>query len=85
MPSDNKKLKPADRCLSRLVRLARIKLAKAAVKLLLPRGLWIGNHKGAYTCKWAVHLGKMDNRGVLQGVEDSKAERKSSATRLEHL
>lgn len=56
-----------------MVRLARIKLAKAAVKLLLPRGLWLGNHKGVYTCKWTVHLGKLDSRGVLQGVEDRKA------------
>jgi hypothetical protein len=61
------------RWLLAMVRLTRIKLAKAAVKLLLPPDLWIGNHKGAYTCKWAVHLGKLDNRGVLQGVEDRKA------------
>ena len=57
----------------KLIRLVRIKLAKLAVGILLPRGIWIGKHKGAYTCKWAVHLGRMDNRGVLQGVEDRNA------------
>lgn len=57
----------------RMVRLARIKLAKAAVKIVLPRGLFIGKHLGAYTQKWSVHLGKIDSRGVLQGVEDRKA------------
>lgn len=57
----------------RLIRLLRIKAAKAAVKILLPRGLFVGNHFGTYTQKWSVHLGKIDSRGVLQGVEDSKA------------
>lgn len=56
-----------------MVRLARIKLAKAAVKILLPRGLWVGNHRGIYTGKWAPHLGRLDDRGVLQGVEDRQA------------
>jgi hypothetical protein len=55
------------------IRLIRIKLAKLAVKLLLPKEIWIGNHFGCYTQKWSVHLGKLDNRGVLQGVEDKKA------------
>lgn len=55
------------------LRLIRIKLAKLAVWLLLPRGLFLGNHKGAYTCRWSVHLGRIDSRGVLQGVEDRKA------------
>lgn len=68
-----KKLKSPERCLKRLVRLLRIKLAKGAVKILLPRDIWIANHKGAYTCKWSVHLGKLDRRGVLQGVEDRHA------------
>ena len=57
----------------RLVRLARIKLAKAAVKALLPKGLWVGNAFGGYTQKWSVHLGKLDSRGVLQGVADHDA------------
>lgn len=53
--------------------LARIKLAKLFVRLLLPRDLWLGNHKGAYTQKWSVHLGVLDSRGVLQGIEDRHA------------
>jgi len=55
------------------VRLIRIKLAKAAVKVLLPRNVFAGNYFGLYTQKWSVHLGKLDERGVLQGVEDRKA------------
>lgn len=55
------------------VRIVRIKLAKVCVHILLPRGLWLGNHKGVYTQKWAVHLGRLDSRGVLQGVEDRNA------------
>jgi hypothetical protein len=55
------------------VRLSRIKLAKAAVKVLLPRNVFAGNYFSVYTQKWSVHLGKLDERGVLQGVEDRNA------------
>jgi hypothetical protein len=61
--------------LSAMIWRARINLAKVAVKILLPPDIWIGNHKGSYTCKWAVHLGKLDSRGVLQGVEERSLEK----------
>lgn len=32
-----------------------------------------GMHFGAYTQKWSVHLGRLDNRGVLQGISDRDA------------
>lgn len=57
----------------KLIRLVRIKLAKLAVRFLLPRGLWVGKQYGAYNCKWSVHLGSLDKRGVLQGKEDTNA------------
>lgn len=54
-------------------RLLRIKAVKLVVKLLLPSDIWVGNTVGVYTRKMSVHLGKLDSRGVLQGVEDRKA------------
>lgn len=55
------------------IRLLRIKTVKLVVKMLLPPDIFVGKQIGAYTCKMSVHLGKLDNRGVLQGVEDHKA------------
>lgn len=51
---------------------ARMKLA---LWLLtgLPENVWIGRHKGAYTCKTQWSAGRMDSRGVLQGYEIGKA------------
>jgi hypothetical protein len=72
MNKTNKLRRIFDR-LHRLVRLARIKIAKAVIKVVLPKDLWIGNHFGLYTQKWSVELGKLDPHGVLQGVEDKKA------------
>jgi len=57
----------------KILRLLRIKIVKIVVKLLLPKDIWVGKIKGAYTCKYDVLLGKMDKRGILQGVEDHKA------------
>ncbi|MFA7175289.1 MAG: hypothetical protein WC340_18085, partial [Kiritimatiellia bacterium] len=42
-------------------------------RMLLPRNVWVGKHFGAYTCRWSVHLGRLDNRGVLQGLSDRDA------------
>lgn len=54
-------------------RLLRIKIVKLVVKMLLPPDIFVGNKIGIYTCKMNTLLGKLDDRGVLQGVEDHKA------------
>ena len=38
--------------------------------LLLPRDIWVGKYYGAYLQEWEIHFGRLDNRGVLQGVAD---------------
>jgi len=54
----------------RLVMRLRIATLRIACRLLLPRGVWIGKHFGAYTQRWDIVLGRLDSRGVLQGVTD---------------
>lgn len=48
----------------------RLAILRLACRLLLPRDVWIGKHHGAYTQRWDICIGKLDNRGVLQGVLD---------------
>ena len=37
-------------------------------KLLLPKDVWVGKHKGAYTGRWDIIFARLDDRGVLQGM-----------------
>lgn len=55
-----------DRCVMRL----RLATVRAVCRLLLPRDVWVGKRFGAYTQRLDICLGKLDNRGVLQGVLD---------------
>jgi len=43
---------------------------KLALWLLsgIPENTWIGRHAGAYTCSTAWSAGRLDSRGVLQGL-----------------
>jgi hypothetical protein len=54
----------------RLVMRLRLAILRMACRLLLPRDVWIGKHHGAYTRRWDICLGRLDSRGVLQGVLD---------------
>ena len=62
-----------ERRLDRLVMRIRLAIVRAVCRLLLPRNVWVGMHFGAYTQKWSVQLGRLDNRGVLQGISDRDA------------
>jgi len=48
----------------------RIVILKMVCTWLLPRGLWVGKHFGAYTQRSDILFGRIDNRGVIQGVSD---------------
>jgi hypothetical protein len=50
----------------------RLRVAHLLCRLLLPKGVWVGRPFGVYTRQCNVVLGRMDDRGVLQGmtVED---------------
>ena len=50
----------------------RLRILRLVCKLLLPRDLWVGKHFGAYTQKWDVIFGRLDGRGVLQGVSEEE-------------
>lgn len=58
------------RRLDRLVMRLRLAVVRAVCRALLPRGVWVGKHFGAYTQRWDIVLGRLDSRGVLQGVID---------------
>jgi len=68
----------AARPLERFVMRLRLSIVKAVCRLLLPRNVWVGHHFGAYTQKWSVHLGRLDSRGVLQGLSDRDAVARNS-------
>ena len=57
--------------LKRIVMRLRLAIVRSVCSALLPRGVWVGKHFGAYTQRWDIMLGKLDSRGVLQGVLDS--------------
>jgi len=57
---------PLDRIVMRL----RLAIVRAVCRALLPRDVWVGKHFGAYTQRWGILLGRLDSRGVLQGVTD---------------
>ena len=63
----------AARPLDRLVMRIRLAIVRSVCRVFLPRNVWVGMHFGAYTQKWSVHLGRLDNRGVLQGLSDRDA------------
>ena len=50
----------------------RLAIVKAVCWLLLPRGLWVGKNFGPYDCRWFVAFGRIDNRGVLQGMSEQQ-------------
>ena len=54
-----------------MITIMRLRLAilRVACRLLLPRDLWIGKHYVA-SQRWDITLGRLDGRGVLQGVLD---------------
>jgi len=56
----------------RLLLRMRVCLLRVACRLLLPRGIWIGKHFGAYTRRYDIVFGRPDDRGVLQGVLDQE-------------
>jgi len=47
----------------------RLQLLCLACRVLLPKNVWVGKHFGAYTRKYDVVFGRLDSRGVLQGIE----------------
>ena len=61
----------------------RILLLHVLAQALLPRGVWLGKHFGAYTQRWDIVFGRLDSRGVLQGYDPKKVSvkllRKASA------
>ena len=63
----------AARPLDRFVMRIRLAIVRSVCRVFLPRNVWVGMHFGAYTQKWSVHLGRLDNRGVLQGLSDRDA------------
>jgi len=63
----------AERTLDRLVIRIRLGIVRSVCRMFLPRNVWVGMHFGAYTQKWSVHLGRLDKRGVLQGLSDREA------------
>jgi hypothetical protein len=50
----------------------RLIILKIINKILLPKDVWVGKHKSPYQSKYTIIFGKLDNRGVLQGIEDEK-------------
>ena len=67
---DVKSREDAQRPVKRLVMRFRLIILRMVCWVLLPRDIWIGKHYGGYTQKWGICLGRLDNRGVLQGVLD---------------
>lgn len=60
---------PVERIVMRL----RLAMVRAFCLALLPRDVWVGKHRGAYSTRYGIHLGKLDRRGVLQGLSDRDA------------
>ncbi len=56
--------------MQRLVMRLRLWIVRSACRIALPRDVWVGKNFGAYTQRWDVVLGRLDSRGVLQGVSD---------------
>jgi hypothetical protein len=50
------------------VKKVRVLIIKMICRLLLPKNVFVGKHFGAYTQKYDIVFGVLDNRGVLQGV-----------------
>jgi len=49
----------------------RIKILKAVCRLFLPRGVWVGKYFGAYTQRYDIIFGRLDSRGVMQGIAEN--------------
>ena len=50
----------------------KIVILKLICSLFLPKDIFIGKHCGPYTQKYNIFFGKIDNRGVLQGIDINK-------------
>ena len=50
----------------------RLAIVKAVCWSCLPRGLWVGKNFGPYSLRWFVAFGRIDNRGVLQGMSEQQ-------------
>ena len=61
--------------------LFRIRLLRFLCSFLLPRDVWVGNHFGVYSQKYNIVFGRLDSRGVIQGVTDADI---VSRKRVEH-
>lgn len=46
----------------------KILLLKCLLRTLMPKDVFVGIYKGAYTQKYDVVFGRLDSRGVLQGI-----------------
>lgn len=46
----------------------RIGFVMLVIKIFMPQDFFVGKHYGTYTCKYQVTFGRLDKRGVLQGV-----------------
>jgi len=61
---------PSIKLIQAIVMRVRLAIVRAICRMLLPRDIWVGKHFGAYTQRWDIIFGKLDGRGVLQGVLD---------------
>ena len=50
----------------------RLAIVKAVCWVCLPRGLWVGKNFGPYAFRWFIAFGRIDNRGVLQGMSEQQ-------------
>ena len=50
-----------------IIKIIRLSIVASVCKLFLPRHVFVGKHFGAYTQRFTIMFGKLDNRGVLQG------------------
>lgn len=48
----------------------RMAVVRTVCRYFLPRDVWVGKHLGGYTQKWSICFGKLDSRGVLQGLKE---------------
>ena len=59
--------------LNRNVIRLRLAIVRTVCRAFLPRDVFVGKHFGAYTQRWDICLGRLDSRGVLQGMSDHDA------------
>lgn len=64
---------PEGVAVERVVMRLRLAVIRAICRAMLPCDVWVGKHRGAYSTRYGIHLGKLDGRGVLQGLSDRDA------------